>query len=194
MEPAYPAGGTILGPDEIEGLIPTHITTRGELDRWEQDNINEALGWLERRRPKDILNEPFLKLLHKKMFGRVWKWAGQFRRTEKNIGVPWYRIPIDLKQLFDDAGYWIDKGTFSEDETAVRFHHRLVAIHLFANGNGRHGRLAADLLLENVLGGRAFTWGRAQLARPGCDRQQYIAALAAADRGEYAALIEFARS
>jgi len=103
IKPNHPSDATPLDPNEIEGLVPTHITTRSELDRWEQDNINEALAWVDERRLKDVLSESFMKLLHRKMFCNVWKWAGHFRQTDKNIGVPWYRIPIDLKQLCDDV-------------------------------------------------------------------------------------------
>ncbi|HLB72414.1 MAG TPA: mobile mystery protein B [Sedimentisphaerales bacterium] len=193
-EPNYPEDATPLDPNDIEGLIPTHITTRSELDRWEQDNINEALTWIEGRKPKDVLSESFMKLLHRKMFCNVWKWAGQFRRTEKNIGAPWYRIPIDLKQLCNDVGYWMENRTFSEDEIGTRFHHRLVSIHPFPNGNGRHARLIADILLENVLGKPTFTWGNANLIYAGDDRKRYIEALIAADRGEYKDLLKFVRS
>ncbi len=190
----YPQGATPLNEDEMKGLLPTHITTREELDRWEQDNINDALGWLENHIPKDILSQSFLKQLHKRMFGDVWKWAGTFRTTEKNIGVPWYQIPVELKKLCDDVRYWIENRAFSADEIAVRFHHRLVSIYLFANGNGRHARLAADLLLEHVLHKPVFTWGRANLVEAGDDRTRYIESLIAADRGEYELLLRFARS
>ena len=190
----YPDGATPINADETEGLLLTHITTRAELDRWEQDNINEALAWIEERKPKDILNEPFIKLLHKKMFCNVWKWAGKFRQSEKTIGVPWYRISVDLKQLRDDVKYWIENKTFSEDETAARFHHRLVSIHLFPNGNGRHARLMADILLENVLNKAPFTWGSANLAVAGVDRKKYIESLVAADRNDYEPLLDFVRS
>ncbi len=190
----YPQDATPLDPSEVVGLIPTHITTRAELDRWEQDNINEALAWIEGHKPKDVLTESFMKLLHRKMFGNVWKWAGKFRQTEKNIGAPWYRIPIDLKQLCDDVEYWIEDKTFPEDEIAARFHHRLVSIHLFPNGNGRHARLMADILLETILNKPRFTWGKANLTESGDDRKRYIEALIAADGGEYKYLLEFVRS
>jgi Fic-DOC domain mobile mystery protein B len=190
----YPQDATPLDPNETEGLLLTHITTRAELDRWEQDNINEALAWAAQRKPKDILNELFIKQLHKRMFGNVWKWAGSFRQSEKNIGVPWYRISVELKKLCDDVRYWIEKKTFPEDEIAVRFHHRLVSIHLFANGNGRHARLMADILLENVLNRPVFTWGNVNLVKSGDDRKKYIESLFAADRGDYKPLLEFARS
>ena len=190
----YPQGATPLDPNEIEGLIPTHITTRAELDRWEQDNINEALAWLEQRKPKDILNESFMKLLHKRMFGNVWKWAGDLRKTEKNLGVPFYRISIEVKKLCDDVMYWIQNKTFTEDEIAARFHHRLVFLHLFPNGNGRHARLIADSLLENVLAKPPFTWGSENLAAFGLDRKKYIDSLVAADRGDYGLLLNFVRS
>lgn len=194
MDFANELGATPLDPDEIKGLIPSHITRRSELDRWEQDNINEALAWLEKRPPRDILSERFIKQLHKKMFCNVWNWAGTFRQSEKNLGIPYYRIAIDLKQLFDDVQYWIEYQTFVPDEIAARFHHRLVYIHPFANGNGRHARLMADILLENRLHLPPFTWGQVNLAPKGEDRKRYIESLVAADRGDYTLLLEFVRA
>ena len=190
----YPEGATPIDVNETEGLLLTHITTRAELDRWEQDNINEALAWVEERKPTDILNESFMKLLHNKMFCNVWKWAGKFRQSEKNIGVPWYKIAVDLKKSCEDVKYWIENKTFSGDETAARFHHRLVSIHLFSNGNGRHARIAVDILLENILNKPSFTWGNANLLKSRDDRKRYIESLIAADRGEYKKLLEFVRS
>lgn len=194
IELNYPEGATPINADEIEGLLPTHITSRAELDRWEQDNINEALAWAEERKPKDILNESFMKLLHKKMFSNVWKWAGKFRQSEKNIGVPWYKISVELKKLCEDVEYWIENKTFSDDEIAARFHHRLVSIHLFPNGNGRHARLVADILLQNILNKPLFTWGKANLVKSTDDRKRYIESLIAADRGDYELLMNFVRS
>ncbi len=194
MDFNYPEGATPLDPNEIEGLLLTHITTISELDRWEQDNINEAIAWLEQRNPKDILNESFMKQLHKRMFGNVWEWAGDFRRTEKNLGVPWHQISVELKKLCDDVQYWIENKTFSDDEIAARFHHRLVFIHLFPNGNGRHARLIADILLENVLAKPPFTWGSGNLAAAGLDRKKYIESLVTADREDYGLLMDFVRS
>lgn len=190
----FPQGATPLDRNEIEGLIPTHITSRGELDRWEQDNINEALAWVDSHKPKDILNDAFMKRLHKRMFGNVWKWAGTFRRSDKNIGVSWYVISSELKNLCDDVHYWIEHKTFSEDEIAVRFHHRLVQIHLFPNGNGRHARLMADILLERFFDKPPFTWGTVNLVKTGDDRRQYIESLRAADKGDYEPLMRFVRS
>lgn len=194
MEFNYPEGATPLEPSEAEGLLLTHITTRSELNRWEQENIHEALAWIDRRKSNDILNEPFMKKLHKQMFGNVWSWAGDFRQTEKNLGVPFYQIPIEVKKLCDDVVYWIENKTFSEDEIAARFHHRLVWIHLFPNGNGRHARLMADILLENVLNKSPFTWGSANLMNAGVDRKKYIESLVAADRQDYQLLMDFVRS
>jgi len=190
----YPDGATPLDKNEIEGLIPTHITTREELDRWEQENINEALAWVDSHKLKDILNESFMRRLHKRMFGNVWKWAGNFRRSDKNIGVSWYMISSELKNLCDDVRYWIDNQTFCADEIAARFHHRLVAIHLFANGNGRHARLMADILLERFFDRPPFTWGRVNFAKTGEDRTRYIESLTAADKGDYGPLLAFVRS
>jgi Fic-DOC domain mobile mystery protein B len=164
----YPNGATPLDPNEVDGLKLTHISTQSELDRWEQDNILDALNWLESTRPKDILNEQFIRKLHRKMFGNVWKWAGRFRLSDKNIGGPWHQVPVELKKLCDDVAVWIDAGQMPPDEIAARLHHRLVSIHPFSNGNGRHARLMADLLLENVLRQPKFTWGsRSNLSKAG---------------------------
>lgn len=190
----YPEGATPIDLDEADGLLLTHITTRGELDRWEQDNIVSAHAWLAQTTPKDILNEHFVRRLHEKMFGNVWAWAGQFRRSDKNIGGPWWRISTDLQQLCDDVRAWVDFGSYPPDETAVRFHHRLVSIHPFPNGNGRHARLMADLLAKNILGQEPFTWGGSDLAKAGDARARYIAALHAADELDYRPLLKFARS
>jgi Fic-DOC domain mobile mystery protein B len=194
MEFNYPEDTIPLDKNEITELLPTHITTRGELNRWEQDNINEALAWLENHKPTDILSETFVKLLHEKMFCNVWKWAGRFRRSDKKIGVSWYQISVELKKLFEDVKYWLEKKTFPEDEAAARFHHRLVVIHPFPNGNGRHSRLITDLLLERILAKPRFTWGNADLVRSGDDRKRYIESLHAADEGDYKPLMRFARS
>lgn len=190
----YPEEATPLDPNEVEGLLLTHITTQAELDRWEQDNINDAIDWLDLTKPKDILNESFMLKLHKKMFGNVWKWAGQLRKSDKNIGSPWWRIPADIKTLCDDINTWIELKTYSPDEIAVRFHHRLVSIHLFANGNGRHARLMADLLLENTFGQPRFTWGGVSLVKASDCRRRYIEALQAADEFDYNPLMKFVRS
>lgn len=194
MEFDYPAGATPLDPDEVEGLLLSHITNRKELDRWEQDNIAEAETWALRRKPKDLLSVDFVCRLHKRMFATVWKWAGEFRRSGKNIGVEFWSIGPALKNLLDDVKTWIELNGYPPDEIAARFHHRLVSIHLFANGNGRHARLMADLLLVHLLSRPRFTWGRESLAQAGECRQRYIAALQAADRHDYAPLLAFVRS
>ena len=194
MQVEYPEGATPLDPDEIDGLLLTHITTSGELDRWEQDNILHALDWLERAKPREIVSETFVRQLHKHMFGDVWKWAGEFRQREKNIGVPWWRISTDLRALFGDVEWWHDHKTYAADELAVRFHHRLVSIHAFHNGNGRHARLMADLLIENAFGSPRFTWGGRDLSKSSTARSRYLDALRAADQSDYAPLLEFPRS
>jgi len=190
----YPEGATPLNPDEAGDLLLTHITTRGELDRWEQDNIVAALTWLDKAKPTDILTEQFVKELHRRMFGDVWKWAGHFRQSDKNIGGPWHQIPTSLKNLCDDQLLRIELPEDPADEKAVCFHHRLVSIHLFPNGNGRHARLMTDLLLENILDYPRFTWGGADLSRTGNARQRYIAALRAADKHNYDPLLNFVRT
>jgi len=190
----YPEGATPLEPDETEGLLLTHITTRAELDRWEHDNISQAYLWAERLKKTDFFNEDFICLLHKKMFGNVWKWAGNFRKSNKNIGINWQEIAVELKKLCDDAKAWTEFKTFTPDEFAVRFHHRLVCIHPFPNGNGRHARLMADLILEKIFKKPVFTWGSASIIKQGETRKRYIEALKAADDHDYFLLMKFVRS
>ena len=190
-----PQGATPLDNDELEGLKIKTITTRSELDRWEQQNIGDAMDWLENRKNKsDILNEGFIKKLHEKMLGKVWEWAGSFRKTDKNIGIDKYRIGIELKNLLDNTQYWIDNNTFESDEIAIRFHHRLVQIHCFPNGNGRHSRLMTDTLLTDILDQKPFTWGKGNLSAEGDVRDTYINALYSGDSLDYEPLKDFVRS
>ena len=190
----YPPGATPLDADELASLLPGHITTQGELNEWEQLNILQGEQWARKQR-KEILTEAFL---HQQMFGDTWRWAGEFRKSDKNIGIDWLKIGVELRKLLDDVRYQIEHGSFPADEIAVRFHHRLVAIHPFPNGNGRHARLMADLLVER-LGQPRFTWGQrslnaGNLVNANETRQRYIAALQAADARDIAPLLTFARS
>lgn len=193
----YPLGATPLDPNELASLIPSHLTTQAELNEWEQLNIQQGDTWARTQR-KEILNEAFVRQLHRRMFGDTWRWAGSFRKSDKNIGIDWPKISVELRKLLDDVQYQIEHATFPPDEIAVRFHHRMVAIHLFPNGNGRHARLMADLIVER-LGQFRFTWGRRSLVDASLIdatpvRQAYIAALQAADARDYAPLLAFARS
>jgi Fic-DOC domain mobile mystery protein B len=183
---------TPITPDERAQLIPTYITTRAELNEAELANIVEADGWAFRRR-RDVLDATFLKNLHKRMLNRVWRWAGQYRTTERNIGIEAYRIEPELHQLLDDVRFWVENATYPPDEIAVRFHHRLVSIHPFPNGNGRHARIAADLLAIQ-LGSPRFTWGSENLVEVADTRRRYIAALKMADNHEIEPLLLFART
>ncbi len=188
----YPEGATPLDPDEIEGLKHKHVTTRGELDHLEQVNMQSGLQWMKKSRKKDILNEKFVRDLHKKLFGDVWKWAGMYRTTEKSIGVDPREIAVKLRILFDDARYWIDKETYSPEQIAIRFHHRLVSIHLFPNENGRHARIMADAILIKLFGKQPIDWaGGHDLQSMGDRRTEYLSSLRAADQGNYAPLLAF---
>ena len=189
---AHPDDATPLTPEERRDLIPAHIAYRHELNEAEQENIARGQDWALRRR-RDLVSEKFIKGLHERMFGDVWRWAGDFRKTERNLGIPSHEIPVALRQLLDDVRAWIQYRSYSSDEIAVRFHHRLVKIHPFPNGNGRHSRLMADLLVME-LGQNRFSWGRANLQQAGDVRRQYISALRAADSHDVGPLLEFARS
>ena len=189
----YPEHATPIDPNEIEGLIPSHVSTRAELDRVEQDNILEAENWLSQRKPKNVISDEFIRKLHQRMFNRVWKWAGKYRDREKNLGFKPGKIPEAVRNLCDDATLWIKDGTYWPDELAVHFHHRLVSIHPFPNGNGRHARLMADVILEQTLNRKPFTWGSASLQQGEC-RKRYIEALQAADNHDIGPLMKFVRS
>ncbi len=194
MPDSLPAGATPLDPDEAEGLIPEHLSTRGELNAWEQVNVAKADDWLRRQQyGRSVLKMGLLHKLHRQMFSDTWKWAGKFRWTLKNIGVPPETIPEQTYNLLAETRYWIEHHTYSVDEIAVRFHHRLVAIHPFPNGNGRHGRLMTDALLRE-LHAPPFTWGSGSIDDRGAVRDRYLHALRSADSGDYAPLLAFARS
>lgn len=183
---------TPLTLDEKQGLIPSYITLRRELNEAEHIAITAAEAWAFSRL-HDVLDEAFLRRLHKRMFKDVWRWAGEFRTTPRNIGVDPWNIPSMLRNLIEDAKYWVLHGNYPPDEIAVRFQHRLVLIHPFPNGNGRHARLAADLLLVK-LGQERFTWGRVSLDNAGETRQKYVTALRAADVHDLQPLLAFVRS
>ncbi|MDI9311004.1 MAG: mobile mystery protein B [Limnohabitans sp.] len=192
----YINGQTPLSEEEMEGLKIPSITTRKELDEFEQLNIEKAIEWTLRAKlkPEQLFSEKFIKDLHKKMYGDVWKWAGNFRNSEKNIGIKSYMVTVALKQLLDDALFWYQNNTYPQDEMAIRFKHRLVSIHCFPNGNGRHSRLIADLIVTKLYNANYFTWGKSNLVQANETRTNYIKALKEADNQNYKLLIEFAKS
>jgi Fic-DOC domain mobile mystery protein B len=187
-----PDDATPLTPDEKTGLNPSDITYRRELNKAEQENIARAQDWALSRR-RELLTEKFIRDLHRRMFEDVWRWAGEFTTSERNIGIEHYSIPMALRELLGDVKAWIEHKAYAPDEIAVRFHHRLVHIHPFPNGNGRHARLMADLLVMQ-LGRERFTWGSANLQNAGEVRKRYIEGLKAADNHDIAPLLAFARS
>ncbi|MDD4149868.1 MAG: mobile mystery protein B [Bacteroidales bacterium] len=195
LEFNYIDGQTPLSEEEKEGIKIKSITTRGELDELEQLNIEKAIEWILNNRFKQdkILSEEFIKLLHTKMFGDVWNWAGSFRKSDKNIGVNWAMIGMQLKMLLDDTKYWIDNKIFSPDEIAIRFKHRLVSIHCFPNGNGRHSRIMADIIIESIFGLNIFTWSNSNLINANNTRREYIDSIKKADDGIIEPLLKFAR-
>ncbi|WP_340677558.1 mobile mystery protein B [Paraglaciecola sp.] len=187
-----PDGATPLDPDELAGLKFKHVSTRGELDQLEQAGLTDGLKWLAKQKHPDVLSEDFVLELHKRLFGSVWKWAGTFRRTEKNIGVDPVQVAIQLRQLLDDAKYWVEHEMYPPKELAARFHHKLVYIHPFPNGNGRHARIMADAVLTKLLNEPAIDWaGGYRLEAMNDRRNQYISALRAADRHDLSALLKF---
>ena len=192
MKFTYPLGATPIDPDEAAGLIPSHISTQNDLNAWEEANILQGALWAQRQKKGELMDEGFLRELHKQMFNRTWRWAGTFRASNKNIGVDWTHVSVRLNNLLANTQYQMTNKIFAADELAVRFHHELVWIHAFPNGNGRHARLLADTLAVR-LGQKRFSWG-ANSSLTGSElRQQYLHALRAADTGRYEQLLAFAR-
>ena len=190
----YFDGQTPLDEDEKEGLRIKSLTTRGELDELEQLNIEKAIEWTmtRKQKPEKILTHDFVRLLHYKMFGDVWKWAGEFRHTNKNLGCDWQQVGILLRQLNDDGAYWLENKTFSDTEIALRYKHRIVSIHCFPNGNGRHSRLMADVIISHIFRRPVFAWGGTYLSDNGEARKNYLIAVRQADKGDLKPLIDFA--
>jgi Fic-DOC domain mobile mystery protein B len=189
-------GATPLDPDETEGLIPPQIVTRAELNEAEEANIARGLAWgLKAIRNRAVLADDFVYDLHRRMFKDVWTWAGRTRSTNKNIGIDKYEIRVAVRDLMADAATWKASAVYPPEEVAVRLHHRLVAIHPFPNGNGRHARMIADLFLLQE-GIRPLSWGsrRGSLVQTGQIRSEYISALRAADNGDIQPLLAFART
>jgi Fic-DOC domain mobile mystery protein B len=190
----YPEGATPIDQNQIVGIIPTHLVTQQDLNEWEAQNILEAKNWaFTSRRTKDILTISFIQKLHKKMFGKTWIWAGEFRRTQTNIGVEPHLIFSHLGHLLSDTQYWLSHKTYDLDEIAARLHHKLVYLHCFPNGNGRHARLYADIFLVDH-NKPSFTWGNKELTKNNLQRHLYIESLKAADQHDYAPLLQFVRS
>jgi len=192
----YIDGQTPLTEEEQEGLKIPSITTREELDEFEQLNIEKAIQWTfgKKLKAEQVFTEKFIKDLHKRMYGEVWKWAGAYRTSEKNIGCKSYMVAIELKQLLDDALFWVTNKTYNEEEIAIRFKHRLVSIHCFANGNGRHSRLMSDLIMEKLYNKTFFSWGSTNLVKATATRSNYIKAVKNADQQDILPLIAFAKS
>jgi Fic-DOC domain mobile mystery protein B len=188
----YEDGQTPIDEDEKRGLKIKSISTLSDLDAFEQQNIEDAMEWVHSRsfEPGEVLDITFILDVHKRMFKNVWKWAGQIRQSNKNIGVHYYEIRQHLRELIDDCTYWIEHKTYPPEEIALRFKHRLVSIHLFPNGNGRHSRLMGDIILKSLDKAQSFSWGSKSL-RQGESRGTYLAALKKADAGEIEPLMEF---
>ena len=185
-------GHTLLSEEDRAGLLQRDIATRRELFDAEQRNIAKALLRPKPRLPT-LLDDKYLRGLHKAMFGDVWGWAGRYRTSDTNIGIESMHISAAVRDVTDDATAWAEHETYEPDELAVRFHHRLVFIHPFVNGNGRHSRISADLLIVK-LGRNTFSWGSNLDTSTEDLRQRYIAALRSADAGDIDDLVRFARS
>ena len=196
LEWNYIEGQTPINEEEKDGLKISSIALQKELDEMEQYNIEKAVKWTFGKRfsTDRILSEAFVKNLHKRMFGEVWNWAGKFRKSNKNIGIDWTQISIEVNKLLGDTTFWIENNTYEPQEIAIRCKHCLVSIHCFPNGNGRHSRLLADVMMESIFDQEPFTWGQTNLVKANETRKMYIKALQKADAGDISPLLDFANS
>ena len=194
---AHAPGATPLTPEDVEGLRIRSITTQGELNEAEANNIIKGQQWGLRSRLvrlPQMLSDEFVQRLHREMFGEVWKWAGVYRERDTNIGVEHNLIRQELRRAYDDARGWLENDTYPPDEFVVRLHYRVVTVHPFRNGNGRHARMVADLVLIRHFNADPLPWGGGALRSMDATRQAYIEALVMADHHDFAPLLVFARS
>lgn len=192
----YSKGQTPISEEEKDDILLPTISTRGELDEFEQANIEKAIVWSMKNSfdLDKVLSIDFTKDLHRRMFSEVWGWAGTYRRSNKNIGVDKFHIEQELYKLLKDCWYWIENRVYPADEIAIRYKYRMVSIHPFPNGNGRHSRICGDILVSHVLNRPVFTWGGKKIEDEGATRKSYLEALYKADQGDVLPLVEFARS
>ena len=194
LKTAYYPGQAQLDHEELAGLKLQGIKDLTEVIPYETKNILKASTWAEKNLfgPEKIFTELFIKEIHKRMFGDVWDWAGKYRLGNKTMGVDFKLIRQELKQLFSNTMFWIENENYQPDEIAIRFMHRLMQIQCFPGGNARHARLMADIVIEHVLNGDIFTWGKtlnnAELAR-----EKFLDALKKADKGKMDELLKIAR-
>jgi Fic-DOC domain mobile mystery protein B len=194
---AHAPGATPLTAEDLQGLKIPSVKTHGELNEVEAANIIRGQEWALRARGArlpDMLSDAFVQRLHAAMFGEVWKWAGQYRQHDSNIGVPAHAIRPELRQVYDEARGWLEYKSYQPDELAVRLHYRVVTVHPFPNGNGRHARMLAHLVMVRHFGVEPLQWGGSLLRGADANRKAYLDALVAADRRDFAPLLAFARS
>ncbi|HXQ81690.1 MAG TPA: mobile mystery protein B [Opitutaceae bacterium] len=190
------AGSGPIAPKEAALLLPS-LSTRAQLDEIERLRINAARVWAMRGavlRRGDLLTEAFVRDLHRRMFGGIWRGAGRYRTNEGGKGWEARRIPGGVRMFLDDAEGWIRFSTYPVHEAAVRLHHRLRSIQPWSNGNGRHARLLADIVVASQ-GEEPLTWGsRSDPAGSPRAGARYLDAIRAADSGGMERLVDFARS
>jgi Fic-DOC domain mobile mystery protein B len=177
-------------PIDVSGLKRKGINTRAELNEAEAENIRKAVVKYLAAKPSRRsapFTLPWARRLHKQMFGDVWKWAGEFRQENLNLGCDWHQVPMQLQALLDDLVFW-EAQRHALLEQAAWLHHRAVSIHPFPNGNGRWARMIANIWLKRH--GHAITeWPEATIGSKSVVRDDYLAAIRAADLGDEGPLL-----
>lgn len=196
-----PEGATPLNLDDMLGLKYKHIDTREQLNEVEAANILQGQIWASKLNKgakeltrDDIFNRDFVSDLHKALFGEVWEWAGHFRKRELNIGVDPKNIAVDLHNFLEDAKCWLEFKHYDNLELSARIQHRLVQIHPFVNGNGRHSRVFTDIVRVYLLNEKPIKWANAKLENMTEERNSYISGLREADVGDLSTFIKYLQS
>lgn len=187
LTPSKGEGETPL--DDLSGL-KADITKRGELDTLEFQNNLKAYQkyFLKPLSLTRIFTHRGLLRIHQEMFGEVWSWAGEKRKSGKNLGPPPAKVGFEINRLLFDFHRW-EKSKIEPIEIAARLHQRLVWIHPFENGNGRWARMAANLYLHGK-GLPLIQWPTDQEFVKKVFKPAYLSALRAADGGDHGPLLK----
>ena len=185
--------GNSLTLKETFWVINEGLTVKGKplKDHLEAKDHHAALEYLYElveHGKNQTFSETLVRTLHQLVTKDTEKeWAGRYRESNVIIGGADHtppdalEVPSQMKNLMD----WLkaNKKSLHVIELAALFHHRLVYIHPFLDGNGRTARLAMNLLLMRA--------GYPLVVILKNDRKKYYRVLSSADKGNPKPLVQF---
>ena len=185
--------GNTLTLKETFLVISEGITIKGKplKDHLEAKNHYEALEYLYSLVEKDNsqnISEYLIRNLHKLVTAETDKeWAGNYRNSNVIIVGSEHTPPdaFEVSIVMGDLIKWLrgNQKKLHPIELAAIFHHKLVFIHPFFDGNGRTARLAMNLLLMQK------SYPMAVMLKN--DRKKYYQTLSRADEKDYAPFVRF---